>query len=86
VVNLSSSEGHLKKIPGESLRKMFANPSLTEEELTDLMKQFVTLVQCLYFSAKTNLYLDIIGLFTRSTFRAVFEPITLSLTTYPLAG
>ncbi|XP_047113995.1 carbonyl reductase [NADPH] 1-like [Schistocerca piceifrons] len=41
VVNLSSSEGHLTKIPGDSLRKKFSNPDLTEEELCDLMRQFV---------------------------------------------
>jgi carbonyl reductase 1 len=44
VVNLSSSEGHLKKIPGELLRKKLSNSTLTEEELSDLMKQFVMLV------------------------------------------
>jgi carbonyl reductase 1 len=44
VVNLSSSEGHLKKIPGELLRKKLSSSTLTEEQLTDLMKQFITLV------------------------------------------
>jgi carbonyl reductase 1 len=44
VVNLSSSEGHLKKIPGESLRNKLSSSTLTEEQLTDLMKQFVMLV------------------------------------------
>jgi carbonyl reductase 1 len=44
VVNLSSSEGHLLKIPGEPLREKFSSSTLTEEQLTDLMKQFVTLV------------------------------------------
>lgn len=42
VVNVSSSEGHLKKIPGELLRKKLSSSTLTEEQLTDLMKQFVT--------------------------------------------
>lgn len=41
VVNLSSSEGHLLKIPGELLRKKLSSSSLTEEQLTDLLKQFV---------------------------------------------
>ena len=44
VVNVSSSAGHLLKIPGESLRKKLSSLSLTEEELTDLLKQFVKLV------------------------------------------
>jgi carbonyl reductase 1 len=44
VVNLSSSEGHLKKIPGEPLRKILGSSALTEEELADLMKQFIMLV------------------------------------------
>jgi carbonyl reductase 1 len=41
VVNLSSSAGHLSKIPGKLLRKQLSSSSLTEEELTDLLKQFV---------------------------------------------
>ncbi|XP_023718285.1 carbonyl reductase [NADPH] 3 isoform X2 [Cryptotermes secundus] len=41
VVNLSSCEGHLKKIPGELLREKLSSSTLTEEELTDLMKQFI---------------------------------------------
>jgi len=41
VVNLSSSEGHLLKIPGELLREKLSSSSLTEEELTDLLQQFV---------------------------------------------
>ena len=45
VVNLSSSAGHLLKIPGEMLRKKLSSSCLTEEELTDLLKQFVKLVQ-----------------------------------------
>jgi len=44
VVNLSSSVGHLLRVPGEFLRKKLSSPSLTEEELTDLLKQFVKLV------------------------------------------
>jgi carbonyl reductase 1 len=41
VVNLSSSLGHLLQIPGELLRKKLSSSSLTEEELTDLLQQFV---------------------------------------------
>lgn len=41
VVNLSSSMGHLHKIPGDKLRKKLSSPTLTEEELTQLMQQFV---------------------------------------------
>ncbi|GLG95898.1 hypothetical protein R5R35_005589 [Gryllus longicercus] len=41
VVNVSSSAGHLSRIPGESLKQKLANPSLTEEELTTLMNDFV---------------------------------------------
>jgi hypothetical protein len=81
VVNLSSSEGHLKKIPGELLRKKFASSSLTEEELTDLMKQFVTLVVFIFQCKNCELCLDFIGLSTRNPFRAVSDPVA----TYPLA-
>ncbi|XP_047004628.1 carbonyl reductase [NADPH] 1-like [Schistocerca americana] len=41
VVNLSSSAGHLLRIPGENLRKKFVDPNLTEEQLSELMKEFV---------------------------------------------
>jgi len=41
VVNLSSSAGHLTRIPGEHLRKKFADPSLTEPALSELIKEFV---------------------------------------------
>ena len=48
VVNLSSSLGHLLQIPGELLRKKLSSSSLTEEELTDLLQQFVKLVHYIY--------------------------------------
>lgn len=51
VVNVSSSEGHLLKIPGELLREKLSSSSLTEEELTDLLKEFTKLVQYLYLNA-----------------------------------
>lgn len=41
VVNVSSSLGHLSKIPGEELRKKFASPNLTVSELSELMNSFV---------------------------------------------
>lgn len=45
LVNLSSSAGHLLRIPGENLRKQFADPNLTEEKLSTLMNQFVAYVK-----------------------------------------
>lgn len=51
VVHVSSSCGHLSKIPGESLKKRFSDPNLTEEELDDIMHEFVD-------AAKTNTYLE----------------------------
>lgn len=44
VVNVSSSLGHLAKIPSEELRKKFADPDLTISRLSDLMNEFVRLV------------------------------------------
>ncbi|XP_054259222.1 carbonyl reductase [NADPH] 1-like [Macrosteles quadrilineatus] len=41
VVNLSSSCGHLSKIPSETLRKRFSDPNLTVDQLNVLMKEFV---------------------------------------------
>ncbi|KAK9692954.1 short chain dehydrogenase [Popillia japonica] len=41
VVNVSSSLGHLAKIPSEELRKKFADPDLTISRLSDLMNEFV---------------------------------------------
>lgn len=41
VVNLSSSSGHLLRIPGEELRAKFLNPDLTIEGLSKLMQSFV---------------------------------------------
>lgn len=42
VVNVSSSCGHLYKIPTEHLRKRFSDPNLTIEQLSALMNEFVT--------------------------------------------
>jgi carbonyl reductase 1 len=50
VVNLSSSDGHLATIPGEELRKKFSSQTLTEEQLSDLMKQFIEFVYYIYIS------------------------------------
>ncbi|BET02280.1 KR domain [Nesidiocoris tenuis] len=42
VVTLSSSAGHLSRIPGENLQKKFSDPNLTEEEVDDLVKEFIS--------------------------------------------
>ena len=44
VVNVSSSVGHLQRVPGTELRNTLSSSSLTEEELDILMKNFVTSV------------------------------------------
>lgn len=41
VVNLSSSAGHLLRIPSPALRKRFSDSNLTLEQLNALMKEFV---------------------------------------------
>lgn len=41
VVNVSSSCGHLLRIPGKELQQRFKDPSLTVEQLKQLMKEFV---------------------------------------------
>ncbi|KAL1139655.1 hypothetical protein AAG570_006633 [Ranatra chinensis] len=41
VVHLSSSAGHLLRIPGEDLRKKFSDPNLTVDELSKLMNKFI---------------------------------------------
>lgn len=41
VVHLSSSAGRLNLIPSESLRTRFSNPKLKEEELDNIMQEFV---------------------------------------------
>lgn len=41
VVNVSSSCGHLYKIPTEHLRKRFSDKNLTVEQLSALMNEFV---------------------------------------------
>uniref|UniRef100_A0A1B6C7K7 carbonyl reductase (NADPH) n=1 Tax=Clastoptera arizonana TaxID=38151 RepID=A0A1B6C7K7_9HEMI len=41
VVNVSSSMGHLLKIPSKKLQDSFSSPNVTEKEITDLMQQFV---------------------------------------------
>lgn len=45
VVNVSSSAGHLSKIPSEAKRKELSRPDLTIPELTKLMEKFVIDVQ-----------------------------------------
>lgn len=41
VVNLSSSAGLLANIGGEELKRKFLDENLTEEQLSELMKDFV---------------------------------------------
>ncbi|XP_015187733.1 PREDICTED: carbonyl reductase [NADPH] 1-like [Polistes dominula] len=41
VVHVSSSAGRLLNLTGESLKKKLSNPNLTEEELDNLMHEFV---------------------------------------------
>lgn len=47
VVHVSSSSGHLSLIPSETLRNRFLNPNLTEEELDNIMHEFVEYVKLL---------------------------------------
>lgn len=44
VVNVSSSAGHLSRIPSAELRAKFAAPTLTIPELNELMTSFVRYV------------------------------------------
>lgn len=41
VVNLSSSSGHLSRIPSDKLKEKFSSPQLTVEELDDLIRQYI---------------------------------------------
>lgn len=41
VVQVSSSAGHLSRIPGAELRAKLSSPDLTEEQLNQLMNDFV---------------------------------------------
>lgn len=41
VVQISSAMGHLSRIPGEQLKARFSNPDLTEEELNQILREFV---------------------------------------------
>ncbi|XP_076753421.1 carbonyl reductase [NADPH] 1 [Xylocopa sonorina] len=51
VVHLSSSAGRLSLIPSESLKKRLSDSSLTEEQLDDIMREFVN-------TAKANTHLE----------------------------
>lgn len=42
VVNVASMAGHLKILPNDAIRAEFTSPTLTEEGLSQLMKDFVT--------------------------------------------
>lgn len=41
IVNVSSSAGHLSRIPSDQLKDEFSSPDLTVEKLDDLVKRFV---------------------------------------------
>ena len=41
IVNMSSHLGHLSNIPGEKLKKQFADPNLTEKELDEMMMNYL---------------------------------------------
>ncbi|XP_071857629.1 carbonyl reductase [NADPH] 1-like [Bombus fervidus] len=41
VVHVSSSHGHLSKLPDEELKRILSNPNLKEEELDDIMYDFI---------------------------------------------
>jgi len=41
VVNVSSSAGHLSRLPGKALQDRFKDPSLTVDKLNSLMQEFV---------------------------------------------
>lgn len=45
VVNVSSSCGHLSRIPGRQLKEQLSSPSLTIQKLDALMRQFVDLAR-----------------------------------------
>ncbi|XP_014275782.1 carbonyl reductase [NADPH] 1 [Halyomorpha halys] len=42
VVNMSSALGFLQRVPGEHLRKKLGDPNLTVDELTSLIKEFIS--------------------------------------------
>ncbi|XP_054264351.1 carbonyl reductase [NADPH] 3-like [Macrosteles quadrilineatus] len=41
VVNMSSCEGHLSKIPGQNIRDKLTDPTLTVDRLTALVREFI---------------------------------------------
>lgn len=45
VIHLSSSAGHLSRIPSEQLRNKLKDPSLTVEQLSELMQSYVAAAQ-----------------------------------------
>ena len=52
MVNVSSSAGHLSRIPGENLRNKFADSNLTLKQLDQLMKEYIENVKNDTFEAK----------------------------------
>nr|CAH7760097.1 unnamed protein product [Callosobruchus chinensis] len=53
VVNISSSAGHLYRIPSEKLRKRFSDPTLTVQQLNELMSKFLEACDLLSSSNKS---------------------------------
>lgn len=45
IINISSSSGHLSRIPSEDLRKRFVNPNLTLDELTELVTSYLEAIR-----------------------------------------
>lgn len=45
IVNISSSSGHLSRIPSEDLRKKFMNPNLTLKELIELVTLYLEAIK-----------------------------------------
>ena len=45
VINVSSSAGHLSRIPGKELQKRFSDPNLSYEDLDILMEDYIKSVQ-----------------------------------------
>jgi len=54
-VNVSSSAGHLSRIPGEHLRNILASPDLTEEKLSSLITSFVKYVVLIHVEISSHM-------------------------------
>lgn len=59
VINVSSSAGHLSRIPSRELQKQFSDPNLTQDELNELIKKFIRYViieQKIFYCQKSLMY------------------------------